>query len=131
MHKVFATVPRYVDKQDIEEALLRADNFSLDMKYMFAIVDNLKDSYYLGSVTWEELHVMLRNDKFGTGKLDLFQISNIDLRMLRLNFATSMNDALNFFDLHKQKAFFVVKEGKVRGKLYLKDIVELCNTGQL
>jgi len=130
MRPLAACIPRIVNAHEIEEALLRADNYALDPSYSFAIVDRLDQRFYLGSVTWKQLHLLLRGLNPSID-FDLLHECNLDESTISIPTTTPLNDAINFFDVHKKKSFFVVRRGVVVGKLYLRDIAKRCDDGIL
>uniref|UniRef100_A0A7S2RGL4 Chloride channel protein n=1 Tax=Mucochytrium quahogii TaxID=96639 RepID=A0A7S2RGL4_9STRA len=133
MKKRTACVPRVVTKAGIEQALLRADNFKLDPYYLFALVDNLQEKHYLGSVSWKRMHMLLQATDIWAEEVEIDMVEHcaLDKSTIGINYSTSLNDAINYFDVHKQMSFFVLKQARVIGKLYLTDITALCENGQL
>ncbi|GBG32632.1 Chloride channel protein [Hondaea fermentalgiana] len=134
MHSDAACIPRVVTKTDVEAALLRAYNPALDPLFTIAVVDTLEAGYYIASVTWRQLHYLLHNqwtERPVTEPVDLLEVCNIDKSTISLPAITPLNDAINLFDVHKKKSFFVVRRGKVIGKLNLREIAKLCDDGRL
>lgn len=130
-----ALIPRYVNKAEVEAALLRAYNPTLDPLYTIAVVDELESKYYIASVTWRQLHFVLQRQWIGSGvnmeKVDLLRVCNVDKSTISLPAVTPLNDAINLFDVHKKKSFFVTRRGQVIGKLYIREIAKLCDDGKL
>mmetsp|Transcript_22672 Transcript_22672/g.40183 ORF Transcript_22672/g.40183 Transcript_22672/m.40183 type:complete len:326 (-) Transcript_22672:348-1325(-) len=135
-----ACVPRFTSRIGIEKALLRADNYRLDPQYLFAIVEDLDKRHYVGSISWSGLHLLLQNkalwekgpvSALGDVEIDLVANTQIDHSTLGLPYYTSLNDTLNYFDIHKRTAFFVVHRRAVIGKLVLREISKLCDEGNL